>query len=736
MSLPWRKAGSDARETDATVKDGDLASILQELGGGGPSHASDWREYYQVIRERLWVILLFLVLSGIAAATYIARQEARFQARAVIFLEQEQDRVLKDVKGVREEAIASLDMINTVVDLLCSTPFAQRVAEHMKLHEDTRFVASIPHAPGSKVSAQDAGGALARMVSAAYRKNTRLIDIFVTHPDPSLATALANGYADEYLRFVFEKRTDASKAAQQFLIEEADRLRKKMRISEEAMQSFREKERAASLENMLESTQAKLTGLTTQMSDMEQRMFQLDTDLQVASANADNLDELLRLPSVASEQKVARLTETLADQERAFALITQRYRAKHPAYIAARTQLDSLTLERKSVLKNVVSLLQTGREHLQTQYDEVKKLREEQEARLLVITGKSVVNNDLKRELETDTAMHQSVLGRMKEIDVTKGLTDSPIRIHERATGAGPVGVNPLKIYGGAIFAGLVLGVGLLLGLHFIDHSIKTVEQAEQISGLPVLAAIPRKKKQKGNIEDRTLDSVIDRQGVIAESFRSLRASVAMLANAETRRSFLFTSAMPSEGKTFCSTNFAVTLSQQGFRTLIIDADLRKPKVSPVFFGEHRKPGLSEVLSGQIALEEAIVTTEIENLSVLTAGGRAPNPAELIATPKMRELLDKALTQFDRVVIDTAPVLAVSDGLLIAPLVNVTCLVLRACSTTRKTASRALRALTEIKCRPAGVILNFLPTGSGSEYYYSGKYYGSYSSKGVYGTKT
>ena len=135
-------------------------------------------------------------------------------------------------------------------------------------------------------------------------------------------------------------------------------------------------------------------------------------------------------------------------------------------------------------------------------------------------------------------------------------------------------------------------------------------------------------------------------------------------------------------------------------------------------------------------LEEAIVTTEIENLSVLTAGGRAPNPAELIATPKMRELLDKALTQFDRVVIDTAPVLAVSDGLLIAPLVNVTCLVLRACSTTRKTASRALRALTEIKCRPAGVILNFLPTGSGSDYYYSGKYYGSYSSKGVYGTKT
>ncbi len=718
------------------MKDGDLASLLQELGGGGSSQASDWREYYQVIRERFWVILLFLALSGIAAATYMGRQEARFQARAVIFLEQEQDRVLKDVKGVREEAIASLDMINTVVDLICSYPFALRVAEHMKLNEDTRFVASIPSHAGSKVTIPEAAGALKSMVSAGYRKNTRLIDIFVTHPDPSLATSLVNGYADEYLRSVFEKRTDANKAAQQFLVEEADRLRKKMRISEEAMQSFRERERASSIENLQESTQVKLTGLISQLGELEQRMFQLDTDLKVAKANADNPDELLRLPSVASELKVARLTEALAEQERALALISQRYRAKHPAYVAARTQLDSLTLERNSVLKNVVSLLQTGREHLQTQYDEVKKTREEQETRLLVITGKSVVTNDLRRELEADTALHQSVLARMKEIDVSKGLTDSPIRIHERATGAGPVGISRLKVYGSALFGGLLLGVGLLFGLHFIDHSIKTVEQAEQISGLPVLAAVPRKKKQKGVTEDRTLDSVIDRQGLIAESFRSLRASVAMLANAETRRSFLFTSPMPSEGKTFCSTNFAVTLCQQGFRTLIIDADLRKPKVSPVFFGEHRKPGLSEVLSGQVTLEEAIVATEIENLSVLTAGGRAPNPAELIATPRMRELLSEALKLYDRVVIDTAPVLAVSDGLLIAPYVNVTCLVIRACSTTRKTATRALRALTEIKCRPAGVILNFLPTGSGSDYYYSGKYYGSYSSKGVYGAKT
>ena len=387
------------------MKDGDLTSLLQELGGGTPSQGGDWREYYQVIRERFWVILLFLVLSGIAAAIYMSRQEAQFQARAVIFLEQEQDRVLKDVKGVREEAIASLDMINTVVDLLCSYPFALRVAERMKLNEDPRFIAAMPPPAASRVTVSEAAGTLKLMVSAGYRKNTRLIDIFVTHPDPSMAASLVNGYADEYLRSVFEKRTDASKAAQQFLVEEANRLRKKMRISEEAMQSFRERERASSIENLQESTQVKLTALISQLGEIEQRMFQLDTDLAVARANGDNPDELLRLPSVASEQKVARLTESLAEQERMLALLSQRYRAKHPAFVAARTQLDSLTSERNNVLKSVVALLQTGREHLQTQYEDVKKTREEQETRLLAITGKSVVANDLKRELDADTAL-------------------------------------------------------------------------------------------------------------------------------------------------------------------------------------------------------------------------------------------------------------------------------------------------------------------------------------------
>ena len=709
-------------------------TTLDPASGEAPS-GRDWREYLFAVRQKLWLVLLCLALGAIGSAIYMSRQVQRFQARAVLFLEQEQDRVLKDVKSVREEQIATIDMINTKVDLLRSYSFAQRVSDRLKLNEDPRFSPAVASAQGREVTPPEAAGALLRLVSAQYRRNTRLIDVSVTHPDPTMAALLANAYAEEYVRYVLEKRSEASRTAQKFLLEEADRLRRKMRVSEEAMQSFRQRERAPSLENLQEGTQSKVALLSTRMSEMEQKMEQLDTDLKVARAHPNQPDELLRLPSVVSEPQVARLSQAIADRERELLLITQRFRAKHPVYIAARTQLDSLISERNGVLRDVVNLLETFRGNLQSQYDEVKGTRGEHEARLLEISGKAVEYNDLKRELETDSAMYASLLARIKEIDVTKGLTDSPVRIHERATGAAPIGVSAVKTYTVGCLLGVGLSLGIILGRSFLDHTVKTVEQAEQTSGLLVLAAIPKKKQNRADTAERTLDTVTDRNGMIAEAFRSLRASLSTLANAETRRSFLITSALPADGKTFCSSNFAVTLSQQGHRTLLIDADLRKPMVSRLFFRQNREPGLSDVLAGQATLQDAVISTAIDDLFVLTAGARSPNPAELLGGKHFAELLEEALQIYDRVVVDTAPVLAVSDSLLIAPHVNVTCLVIRSFATPKKTVARAVRALAEIKCRPIGIVLNCLPTGGGSEYYYSGKYYGEYAGKGVYGAK-
>lgn len=692
--------------------------------------AIDWREYFHAVVDRLWLVILCLVISGIFAAYKLSTVETVYRARSVLFIEQEQAKIIK-AEQVRDEAIRSIDMINTVVDLLRSYSFAQRVAAWLKLDQDPRFL-SAAGIPARDASIDRVAGALNAMVVSTFRPQTRLIDVFITTPDPNLSVKLANAYADEYIRYVNDRRADASKSATQFLLEERDRLQEKMRLSEEKMQAFREREKAASIENMVAAAQSQLSEINATQAEIQQRIRQIDSDLAVVRANQNDLDQLLALPSVSSEPKVVQLSESMRARERELALISNRYRAKHPTYIMIKSQIDLTKKDLNKVLYDASGLLETTRKRLELQENELTMAREKAEKRLLDVTSKTVEYNYLKRELETDQALYNSVLSRFKEVDLTKQLTESPVRIHEKAVAAQPIRPSATKQWMQSLLAGVAAGIALAIGLFLLDTSIKTVDQIEDLTGVNVIAAIP---KLSLSSRASVLVANEERSGIVAESFRSLRASLTLHRLNENARTFLFSSSMPSEGKTFCSSNYAVTLAQQGFNTLFIDADLRKPGGSIVFFGENRKPGLSEVLMSSCAMKNAIMSTHIDNLSVLTAGGRAPNPSELLTFDNIERVLTEALSKYDRVVVDSAPLLAVSDTLLIAPHIDLCTLVVRAFSTPRKMVMRALKSLEETKTEPAGLILNFLPSGRGGyyAYYYSGKYYGSYGDKGVYG---
>lgn len=693
--------------------------------------AIDWREYFHAVVDRLWIVILCLIVSAVYAGYSLTKVETTYRARSVLFIEQESARILDPkLTQVRDEQIRSIDMINTVVDLLRSYPFAQRVAARLKLDQDPRFL-SAAEIPAKDASPDRVAAALNGMSSAVFRTQTRLIDVYITTPDPNLSVKLANAYADEYIRYVFERRSEASKSATQFLLEEADRLRKRMRVSEEAMQSFRERERAASIENMLTAAQNQLSELNESQAQLEQKIRQIDSDLVVIRGE-QAIDQLLALPSVASEPKVIQLTESLRARERDLALVSQRYRAKHPTYIMLKTQIDLTLRDLNKVLYEAGGLLENTRKRLELQATQTNAAKEVAEARLLEVTSKSIEYNDIKREQETDQALYNSVLSRLKEVDVTKQLTESPVRIHEAAVGAAPIRPSATKTWMQSLLGGMVAGIGIAILLFFLDTSVKTVDQVEHLTGVNVIAAIPK-------LSLTTRASVLvtneERSGIVAESFRSLRASLTLHQLNENARTFLFTSSMPSEGKTFCSSNYAVTLAQQGFNTLFIDADLRKPGGSIVFFGENRKPGLSEVLLRTCTMKNAIMPTHIDGLNILTAGGRAPNPSELLTFDNIERFLTEALSKYDRVVVDSAPLLAVSDTLLIAPHIDLCTLVVRAFGTPRKMVMRAIKSLEETKTEPAGLVLNFLPSGRGGyyAYYYSGKYYGSYGAKGVYG---
>ena len=702
------------------------------------SEPFDWRYYLHVVLERWWLVCLCLLLGAILSVFLISREKTLYGARAVLFIETQREQVLDGrMQAVRDDEIRSIDMINTIVETLNSYPMAERVAKRLELASDPAFIKAIDWdaEKDGAMTVNAAAGSLGGMVKSTYREMTRLIDVIARTRDPQISTKLANGYADEYLRMLLEQTTDATKAASQFLVEEAGRLGEKMRLAEEAMQSFRERERAASLETMVKEAQMTIDQTTADIQEAETFIRQLDADLAAVSGSGGSTETLLRLPSVGNDPRVAQLSAQITALEREMDEMTRRYRPDHPAFTATKTRLNALRGDLSQLAVEVVGQLETRRAQAETQLESLRKKRADAEQRLLEITGKSVEYNTLSRNLEADKALYDSVLARLKEVDVTSGLTDQSITIQERAMGAGPVPSQTLKYIILGVFGGLAAGVALAFALNYLDPSLRTIDQVEQRTGVGVVASVPM-IKSRGPVSGGAgvnLPSVSDRRGVVAEAFRTMRATLAMISGRDKHRVFLITSAIPGEGKTFTSSNFAATLAQQGFRTLLIDADLRKPSVSKLFFNENLQPGLSEVLMGSAPLDQAIVPTKVENLSVLPAGGIAPNPSELLAHAQFDEIVQKLKEQYDRIVIDSSPVLAVRDPLLLAKSVDACCLIVRAGRSPSKASVQAVRLLAEAETPASGIVLNSVRHGNSAYYAYAYRTYGTYGAKGVYG---
>jgi polysaccharide biosynthesis transport protein len=307
--------------------------------------------------------------------------------------------------------------------------------------------------------------------------------------------------------------------------------------------------------------------------------------------------------------------------------------------------------------------------------------------------------------------------------NVAKGIWENNVRVIETPfVAAKPAKPRKLIVLVLSLAGGFVLGCGLVVVADLADHSIRSVDHAEKFLGLSVLAAIPESRRK-----DLDKKSVLtsDPASYEAEAFRSLRTSISFLASKQERNTVLFTSANPAEGKSYCSLNYAVALAQTGRRTLLIDADLRRPNLSKLVLGETQMRGLTDCLRGQASLTECCKPTEIENLFILPAGQKASKPAELLASCDFAALLKEAELYYDRIVLDSAPVNAVSDTQLLAKDVQSVCFVVRAVKTPKRAIVRACSLLAQTGAHPDGIVFNRMPRRSRDRYYFT-EYAGEY----------
>jgi capsular exopolysaccharide synthesis family protein len=382
--------------------------------------------------------------------------------------------------------------------------------------------------------------------------------------------------------------------------------------------------------------------------------------------------------------------------------------------------------------------------------------------------------------VESDRSLYESLLQRMKETSVTGPVEQAPYTlVEEPMVPSYPSKPNVRRTVTLAFAFSLLLAVGGLIALDMFDSSLRSVDEAERFLNLPALVGIPNHRHlsvkgghrhspdpssragstygsgyprqdnnpeeveefastvlAKSDRENYPIAAIEDPASSLAEAYRTLRVSLSMLGPEEERRVLLFVSAIPEEGKTYTSLNTAVVLAQQGYRTLLIDADLRRPSLHKAIQARVQMPiGLTDFFSGNSKLQEVIQQTDIENLFLLPAGRRAPNPAELLSSSDLGKLIEQLLKKFDRIVIDSAPVNAVSDTLVLAPHAHKTILVIRAGKTHRKAIERGLLLLRKSGAKLAGFVLNRLPTGRAASYYYY--YYGDkYEKDSAYGSAT
>jgi capsular exopolysaccharide synthesis family protein len=627
-------------------------------------------------------------------------------------------------------------------------------------------------------------------VNPKVRRNTRLIDLYVTNRDPVIAQRLAEAVGREYIRSAIEQRMGASQQSLRYLLEEEERLKNNLRKSEAAVAEYKEKTPdALQLGGGAAATgsqtgagaggggsrgglvEDKLQALTSNLTATKASRMRLEGELKQVEGAGENVDALLAVLSIGSAPTVADRRRDVAQLEASVASLSQRYKEKHPKMLAARAALaEGKAALKRAVLAQPAVLKNAIQEALATE-NNLTSAAHEQEKDALALNKAAIGYQELARQAETDRALYESVLRQIKDTNLTKDAQTTAITIVEHSpVSRVPVSPSVPKAILLGLFGGLSVGLGFVYLSDLLDRSIKTVDQAETTLALPVLAAVPEihalntgehnnnSKAPESSGSYRLMAEAPE--GPVAEAFRNLRASLSLLGPETERKVFLFTSAVPNEGKSFSSANYALALAQQGYRVLLIDGDLRRPSLHKIFRPTSEQSvaggdstGMVDCLVGTADISSAVriasagqfeiaagekFTTTGGQLSVLTGGRRAPNPAELLGGSAFNRLLSEATRLFDRVVIDSAPVLAVSDTLLMTPYVQTVCVVVYAGKTPRNAVQRALGMLTGAGGRPAGIVLNRLPKRRGRGYYYYyaspgyGKGEGSYGSYGSY----
>lgn len=580
--------------------------------------------------------------------------------------------------------------------------------------------------------------------TAGYIKDTRLIDINFRHQDSQVAAKIVNAVADTFVLANLEKKTETNSSTGDFLQRRVAELQSQIRSGEEQLANYAKNHQIISLDNEQNIVAERLTGINRQLLEAEnerklaEASYRAASEPRAAGAIADS-------GSRAVDDVRAKLDELR--QKRA--KLAVRYTDENPDVVETDTQIAELE---KQLKQNRGRATNTALTNLETRYKQALAREGSLRASLNQQRGETVTQNDaginyriIQQEIATNRNLLDGLLQRSRENDVVLAGTPNNISVVDYALAPeSPIGPRRAQGVTLAFLLSLAFGAGLSLFLEYLNDTVRSSEDVETLLRLPALSVIPTAGGTGGRLlpaaralqrrshhiptgdERPELLLNVDPRSPLAEAYRHLRTSVLLSRAGQAPRTLLVSSSLPSEGKTTTSINTAISLAQTGARVVVVDADMRRPCLHRIF-DQPNGHGLSTILSSEMTREEMLAAVrfhEPSGLHLLSAGPVSPNPAELLGSEQMRNLIAALSSKFTHVVIDSPPIVSFTDGVLISTMVEGVLLVVRGGKTPRSVVRRSRQVLSEVGAKVLGVVLNNVTLQKDDYYYY--RYYHSY----------
>lgn len=702
-------------------------------------------DYLRVVYRRRWLAVTVFVLIVLSVGLYNFTSTPIYQARTRLLIESDSPNVVS-FQEVIQEGRTRADYYQTQYSLLQSRALARKTLDELSLWSTPpfggqvkstfslsslaagaiawvgRFVGGEPEqvvlpAAGETAAQSRAVDALLSRLTVTPLRNSRLVDVTYRASDPDLAVRVANALTKAYIAQNLEYRFTATQEAGDWLGTQLSEQRKQVESAEVALQRYREQNDAISLEDRENIVVQKLADLNAAVTKAKTDRLQKEAVYRQLVAVEDNPAALDTFPIILGNQFIQQQKADLADLQRQLAQASEKLGDRHPEMIKLRSTVESAQRRIDSETRKVVQAVRTDYQAALAQERSMATALEQQKNEALTMNRRAIEYSVLARDVESSKQIYDSLLKRTNETSISGELKTSNIRVVDpaerpRSPSSPQTGTNLLL----AVLGGAVVAIGLAFFFEYIDSRIRTPEEIKTHLGISALGLLPLLAKHDGHYP--LLSTGVPQN--FAEAFRSIRTNVLFSSAQEGSRSIVVTSSAPGEGKTMVASNLAIAIAQSNQRVLLIDADMRRPRVHESFSCP-QEPGLSNVLVGKAKASEAIQKSDVPGLWLLPAGHLPPNPAELLGSSRCREFLVSLGGHFDWVVLDSPPVMAVTDAAVLAHFASGVLFVVGAEMTSRHVAARAVDQLDSAKARFVGGVLNRVDVDS-NPYYYSHYY--------------